>query len=60
MRLPTTKMAEQTELQQVMTKDPKKVEEGMRLAEYNHSHRKREKLAKAEDTEDTTSKHSEV
>ena len=41
----TTKMAEQTK-QQVMVKDPKKVEAGKRLAEY--SRRKREKLAKAQ------------
>ena len=39
-------MAEQTQLQQVMTKDPQKVEVGKRLAEYNH--RKREELAKAQ------------
>ena len=31
----TTKMAQQTQLQQVTTKDPKKVEAGKRLAEYN-------------------------
>ena len=35
-------MAEQIQVQQVMTKDPKKVEVGKRLAEY--SHRKREEL----------------
>ena len=29
-------MAEQTQSQQVTTKDPKKVEVGKRLAEYNH------------------------
>ena len=45
----TTKMAEQTQLQQVTTKDPKKVEAGKKLAEYNH--RKREKLAKAQKIE---------
>ena len=38
-------MAEQTQLQQVTMKDPKKVEVGKRLAEYNH--RKTEELAKA-------------
>ena len=38
-------MAEQTQLQQVTTKDQKKVEVGKRLAEYNC--RKREELAKA-------------
>ena len=36
-------MAEETQLQQVMTKDLKKVEVGKRLAEYNQ--RKREELA---------------
>ena len=45
----TTKMAEQTQLQQVMMKDPKKVEVGKRLAEYNS--RKREELAKAQKSE---------
>ena len=35
-------MAEQTQIQQVTMKDPKKEELGKRLAEYNH--RKREKL----------------
>ena len=45
----TTKMAEQTQLQQVRTKDPKKVEAGKRLAEYNH--RKREELAKVQKIE---------
>ena len=42
-------MAEQTQFQQVKTKDPKKVEVGNRLAKYNH--RKREEnaqLAKAQ------------
>ena len=42
-------MAEQTQIQQVTTKDPKKVEAGKRLAEHNH--RKREEhahLAKSE------------
>ena len=39
-------MAEETQLQQVMTKDPKKVEAGKRLAEYNC--RKREELSKAQ------------
>ena len=42
----TTIMAEQTQLQQVMTKDPKKVEAGKRLAKYNC--RKREDLSKAQ------------
>ena len=42
----TTKMTEQTQLQQVMTKDPKKVERCKRVAEYNC--RKREQLAKAQ------------
>ena len=41
----TTKMAEQTQLKQVMMKDPKKVEVGKRLVEYND--RKRKELAKA-------------
>ena len=49
--LTPTKLAEQIQLQQtqvqpVMTKGPKKVEVGKRLAEYNH--RKREELAKAQ------------
>ena len=35
-------MAEQIQVQQVTTKDPKKVEVGKRLAEYNR--RKREEL----------------
>ena len=35
-------MAEQTQIQQVTTKDPKKVEQDKRLAE--HSHRKREEM----------------
>ena len=35
-------MAEQTQIQQVTTKDTKKVEQGKKLAEY--SHRKREEL----------------
>ena len=39
-----TKMVEQTQLQVTM-KDPKKVEVGKRLAEYNR--RKREELAKS-------------
>ena len=45
----TTKMAEQTQLQQVMMKDLKKVEVGKRLTEYNR--RKREELAKAQKIE---------
>ena len=45
----TTKMAKQTQLQQEMTKDLKKVEVGKRLAEYNH--RKREELAKSQKIE---------
>ena len=45
----TSKMAEQTQLQQVTTKDPKKVEVGKRLAEYNC--RKREELGKAQKIE---------
>ena len=39
-------MAEQAQLQQVRTKDLKKVEAGKRLAEYNR--RKREELVKAQ------------
>ena len=35
-------MAEENQIQQVMTKDPKKIEVGKRLAEYNR--RKREEL----------------
>ena len=42
-------MAGQTQLQQVTTKDLKKVEVGKRLAEYNW--RKREELAKAQKIE---------
>ena len=38
-------MEEQTQLQRVTTKDPKKVEAVKRLAEYNR--RKREELSKA-------------
>ena len=38
-----TKMAEQTQLQQSTTKDPKKVEVGKRLVEWNR--RKREEHA---------------
>ena len=45
----TTKMAEQTHLQQVTMKDRKKVEVIKRLAEY--SHRKREELVKAQKIE---------
>ena len=45
----TTKMAEQTKLQQVTMKDPVKVEVGKRLAEYNC--RKRQELAKAQESE---------
>ena len=36
-------MAEQTQVQQVTTKDPKKVDVGKRMAEVTH--RKREELA---------------
>ena len=42
----TTKMAEQTQLQQVTMKDSKKVQVGKRLAKYNC--KKREELAKAQ------------
>ena len=42
-------MTEQIQLQQVTTKDPKKVEAGKRLTEYNH--RKREEMAKAQKIE---------
>ena len=42
-------MAEQTQLQQVMMKDPKKVEANKKLAEYNC--RKREGLAKTQKIE---------
>ena len=42
-------MAEQTQVQQVSTKDPKKVEQGKRLSESNHRKREeRERLAKAQ------------
>ena len=40
----TTKMTEEAQLQLVMRKDPKKVEAGKRLAEYNF--KKREELPK--------------
>ena len=39
-------MSEQTQVQQVTTKDMKKVEAGKRLAEWNH--KKTEELAKAQ------------
>ena len=42
----TTKMAKQTQLQPAMMKDPKKVEAGKTLAEYNRG--KREELTKAQ------------
>ena len=42
-KVTATKMGEQIQIQQVMMKDPKKVEKGKRLAEWNH--RKREELA---------------
>ena len=43
-------MAEQTQVQQQVTmKDPKKVEVGKRLAEFNH--RKREELAQPAKTQ---------
>ena len=45
----TTKMTEQTQLQQVMMKDLKKVKVGKKLAEYNF--RKREELAKTQKIE---------
>ena len=45
-------MAEQTQLQQVTMKDPKKVEAGKRLAEY--SCRKREELAKSQKSDKQT------
>ena len=42
-------MAEQNQIHQVTTKDPKKVEAGKRLAEYNHMKREeRAKLAKVQ------------
>ena len=44
-----TKLVEQIRSQQVTTKEPKKIEAGNRLAEYNC--RKREKLAKAQKSE---------
>ena len=37
------KQVQQENLQQVTTKDPKKVEAGKRLAEYNHKKRKEQK-----------------
>ena len=45
----TTKMAEQTQLQQIMTKDWKKVPAGRKLTECNR--KKREELAKTQKNE---------
>ena len=42
-------MAEETQLQEVMTKDPRKAEVGKRVAEYDH--RKKEELAKVQTIE---------
>ena len=48
-KVTTTKMAEQTHVQQVTTKDPKKVEQGKRLADHNPRKREeRTQLAKAQ------------
>ena len=48
-------MAEQTQVQQVITKDPKKVEAGNRLAEYNRMKREeRAQLAKAQSKSNIT------
>ena len=41
-------MAEENHIQQVTTKDPKKVETGKRLAEYNRKKRKELKAQKSE------------
>ena len=42
------KMAEENQVQQVTTKDPKKVEAGKRLAEYNRKRREELKAQKSE------------
>ena len=42
-KVTANKMMEQIQVQQVSTKEPKKIEAGKRLSEYNR--RKREKLA---------------
>ena len=48
-------MAEQTQIQQVNTKDPKKVEQGRKLAEHNRRKREeRERLAKAQSESNIT------
>ena len=41
-------MTEENQIQQVMTKDPKKVEAGKRLAEYNRRKREELKVQKSE------------
>ena len=41
-------MAEENQIQQVTTKDSKKVEAGKRLAEYNHKKREEMKAQKSE------------
>ena len=48
-------MAEQTQIQQITTKDPKKVKQGKKLAEHNRRKReKRERLAKAQSESNIT------
>ena len=44
----SNKMAEENQIQQVTTKDPKKFEVGRRLAEYNHRKREELKVQKSE------------
>ena len=51
----TNKMAEQTQIQQVTMKDPKKVEQGKRLAKHNR--RKREELAQMKAQSETNITH---
>ena len=41
-------MAEENQIQQVTTKDPKKVEAGKKMAEHNHIRREELKALKAE------------
>ena len=51
-------MAEQTQVQQVMTKEPKKVEQGERLDEF--SHKKKEELAQVAKAEESEPKPSQA
>ena len=53
-KVTATKMVEQTRIRQVMMKDPKKVEAGKRLAEYNHTKREELEQMKAQKSESET------